>query len=281
MAMFVGDGLNKRSNRQAAMDAGAAEARGQVLTAEQKEAITRWDEVLKDVAPPHADLQEEVDNYRKGYVGALAERAEVVLEWHFIPVYFPLLADFWGLMLIGIGLFKLGILQGDWPVRFYVRMAIVGYAVGLVVNGISTYLMLASNFDPVTFVLANAPHQIGRVSTVLAHLAVLIIALKQQWAGWLTNRLAAVGRMALSNYISHSVICSLVFYSPGLALMGQLERYQLYYVVAAIWVFNLVWSPWWLARFRFGPLEWCWRSLTYWRRQPMRRAATEAAVAPA
>jgi uncharacterized protein len=263
------------------MDARAAEARGQVLTAEQKEAITRWDEVLEDVAPSRADLQKEVDNYRKGYVGALTERAAMVLEWHFIPVYFPLLADFWALMLIGIGLFKLGILQGDRPLRFYVRMALAGYAIGIVVNGVSTYLMLASNFDPVTFVLANVPHQIGRVSIALAHLAVLMIALKQQWMPWLTDRLAAVGRMALSNYISQSVICSLVFYRPGFGLMGQLERYQLYYVVAAVWAFNLLWSPWWLARFRFGPLEWCWRSLTYWRRQPMRHDAPRAAVAPA
>ena len=281
MAMFVGDGLSKRSGRQAAMDARAAEARGQVLTAEQKEAITQWDETLKEVAPPRADLQKEVDNYRSGYVGALTERAQMVLKWHFIPVYFPVLADFWALMLIGIGLFKLGILQGDRPLGFYVRMAVVGYTIGIVVNGISTYFTVASNFDPVTFMLANAPHQIGRVSIALAHLAVLLIALKQQWVPWLTRRLAAVGQMALSNYISHSVICSLVFYSPGLALMGQLERYQLYYVVAAIWVFNLLWSPWWLARFRFGPLEWCWRSLTYWQRQPMRRETPEAAVAPA
>ena len=280
VAMFVGDGLNKRSSRQAATEARAAEARGQALTEEQKEAITGWDETLKEVAPPREDLQAEVDNYRSGYVGALKERAEVVLQWHFIPVYFPLLGDFWALMLIGIGLYKLGVLQGERPLGFYVRMAIAGYAIGIVVNGISTYLTLASNFDPVVFPLANAPHQIGRVSIALAHLAMLVIALKAAWASWLTRRVASVGRMALSNYIAHSVICSLVFYSPGLALMGQLERYQLYYVVAAIWVFNLTWSPWWLARYRFGPLEWCWRSLTYWQRQPMRRRAAEPAVAP-
>jgi uncharacterized protein len=279
MALFVADGLNKRSNRQEAAEARAAEARGQTLTDEQKEAITNWDETLEEVAPSREDLQAEVDNYRSGYVGAITERAEVVLEWHFIPVYFPLLGDFWALMLVGIGLYKLGVLQGDRPVRFYARMAIAGYAIGIVVNGISTYVMIASNFDPVVFPLANAPHQIGRVSVALAHLAVLVIALKMGWVPWLTRRLAAVGQTALSNYIAHSVICSLVFYSPGLALMGQLERYQLYYVVAAIWVFNLTWSPWWLARYRFGPLEWCWRSLTYWQRQPMRRGTPHPAVA--
>jgi uncharacterized protein len=280
MALFVGDGLNKRSSRQAATEARAAEARGQALTDDQKEAITEWDETLEEVAPPREELQAEVDNYRSGYVGALTERAEVVLEWHFIPLYFPLLGDFWGLMLIGIGLYRLGVLQGHRPLRFYVRMAVAGYAIGIVVNAISTYLMLASNFDPVVFPLANAPHQIGRVSIALAHLAMLVIVLKMRWVPWLTRRLAAVGQMALSNYISHSLICSIVFYSPGLALMGQLERYQLYYVVGAIWVFNLAWSPWWLRRFRFGPLEWCWRSLTYWQQQPMRRERVAPVVTP-
>ena len=279
MGMFAGDGLSKRSSRQAALAARAVEARGQALTEEQKEAITTWDETLAEVAPSREDLQAEVDNYRSGYIGAMTERVEILLQWHFIPVYFPLLGDFWALMLIGIALYRLGVLQGDRPVRFYVRMAIAGYAIGIVVNGLSTYVTLASNFDPVVFLLANAPHQIGRVSIALAHLATLLIAVKMHWVSWLTRRLAAVGQMALSNYIAHSVICSLVFYSPGLALMGQVERYQLYYVVAAIWAFNLTWSPWWLARYRFGPLEWCWRSLTYWQRQPMRRDAPHPVVA--
>ena len=57
---------------------------------------------------------------------------------------------------------------------------------------------------------------------------------------------------------------------PGDSTSAELERYQLYYVVLALWVFQLIVSPLWLGRYRFGPLEWCWRSLTCWRRQPMR-----------
>jgi uncharacterized protein len=132
--------------------------------------------------------------------------------------------------------------------------------------------MVAFDFDPVMHVLANIPHQIGRLATALGHMSLLVLAVKHQRAEWLTRRLAAVGRMALSNYIATSVIACLIFYAPGFALMGQLQRYQLYFVVAAVWLFNLTWSPWWLARYRFGPLEWAWRSLTYWKRQPMRPA---------
>ena len=266
-AMIAADAFKKRSDRNVVLEARAAETRGQALTAAQKEAITEWDEARKEFTP--AALQEEVNNYRSGYLGALKERAKVVAQWHFIPVYFPLLADFWGLMLLGIGLYKIGVLQGERPLGFYVRMAIAGYAIGIIVNAVSTYVIVASNFDLVTSAFANIPHQIGRVAMALAHLALLIIVVKQQWVPWLTRRLAAAGQMALSNYIGTSIICSLIFYSPGLRLMGQLERYQLYYVVAGVWLLILAWSPWWLSRFRFGPLEWAWRSLTYWKRQPM------------
>jgi uncharacterized protein len=66
------------------------------------------------------------------------------------------------------------------------------------------------------------------------------------------------------------VIYGLVFYGYGFNLFDKLQRYQLYYVVLGTWIFSLVWSPIWLKYFRFGPLEWVWRSLTYWKRQPMR-----------
>jgi uncharacterized protein len=79
--------------------------------------------------------------------------------------------------------------------------------------------------------------------------------------------------MAFSNYITQSVITAFFFTGYGLKMYGKLERYQLYYVVGAIWIFQLIVSPIWMRHFRFGPLEWCWRSLTYWKRQPMRLAA--------
>jgi len=86
----------------------------------------------------------------------------------------------------------------------------------------------------------------------------------------LTTRLAAVGQMALTNYVMHSIICAFIFYGFGFGLFGRLQRFELYYVVFGIWLFQLVVSPVWLRNFRFGPLEWLWRSLTYWKPQPMK-----------
>jgi uncharacterized protein len=274
---LLGDAFNKRSQKTEGTAALAAEAAGRTLTEEEKEARETWTGVLERQAPSRAQMQEEVDAYRSGYIGALEQRAELNRKFHFIPLYFPLYIDFWALMLIGMGLYKAGVLQGERPPGFYVRMAVVGYAIGLPLNATAAYLMYAWNFDFIGNEFANvASFQIGRVATVLAHLSTIVIVVKRGWLRGLSDRLAAVGRMAFSNYIAHSVICSLIFYSPGLALMGQLQRYQLYFVVFGIWAFNLLWSPWWLSRFRFGPLEWCWRSLTYWRRQAMRRSEPAA-----
>ena len=89
----------------------------------------------------------------------------------------------------------------------------------------------------------------------------------------LMERFAAVGRMAFTNYLLHSIILTTVFYGYGFGLYGTIPRFwQMGFVVAVIG-FQLWLSPWWLARFRFGPAEWLWRSLTYWRLQPMRHTA--------
>jgi uncharacterized protein len=85
-----------------------------------------------------------------------------------------------------------------------------------------------------------------------------------------TRRLAAVGQMALTNYIMHSVVAATIFCGFGFGLFNTLQRHELYYIVFAIWIFQLIASPIWLKYFQFGPLEWGWRSLTYRARQPMR-----------
>jgi uncharacterized protein len=104
----------------------------------------------------------------------------------------------------------------------------------------------------------------------LGHAALLLLVCRYRvWRG-LQARLAAVGRMAFSNYILHSLIYGFVFYGYGLNLFNKLERYQLYCLIPGMWMGSLLWSPAWLRRVRFGPLEWVWRSLTYWKRQPMR-----------
>jgi uncharacterized protein len=92
--------------------------------------------------------------------------------------------------------------------------------------------------------------------------------------------LASVGRMAFSNYLAQSLICTFLFYGWGLGLWGSFDRSGLALVVVAVWIAHLAWSPWWLARFRFGPAEWLWRTMTYARPQPMLADRADALTDP-
>jgi len=84
----------------------------------------------------------------------------------------------------------------------------------------------------------------------------------------ITRPFAAVGRMAFTNYLAQTIICTFIFYGHGLGLFGQVERKIQILIVFAVWIAQLIISPIWLRYFKFGPAEWIWRSLTYWKLQP-------------
>ena len=174
------------------------------------------------------------------------------------------------MMFIGMGLMKLGVLGGRSSVRAYAWMAIAGYAIGLPLNIYTAYIIIRANFEPVVQTFSAVTYDVGRLSIAFGHLGIIMLLCKTKTMQWLTNSLGAVGQMAFSNYIMHSVVCAFLFTGYGFAMYGRLQRYQVYYVVAAIWIFQMIASPIWLRHFRFGPLEWGWRSLTYWKKQPMR-----------
>jgi uncharacterized protein len=100
-----------------------------------------------------------------------------------------------------------------------------------------------------------------------------MLACQRSQGGRLYRAFAATGQMALTNYLLQTVICTTLFYGHGFGLYGSVERTGQILIVFAIWAATLAWSPWWLARFRFGPFEWAWRTLTYMKPQPMRREA--------
>lgn len=87
-------------------------------------------------------------------------------------------------------------------------------------------------------------------------------------------RLAPVGQMALTNYISHSVICTTIFYGYGFGLYDKLAPTVTFLLVFVIYGAQIIVSRWWMSRFRFGAMEWVWRSATYGQIQPIRRVNT-------
>ncbi len=112
----------------------------------------------------------------------------------------------------------------------------------------------------------------GQYALAAGYLGLVVTLLgSPSWARRL-GRLAPMGRMALTNYIMHSVILTTVFYGYAGGMFGQLSRAPQMLMVAVIIIFQMYFSAWWLKRYRFGPLEWVWRSLTYKSIQPMRVA---------
>jgi uncharacterized protein len=176
-----------------------------------------------------------------------------------------------GLMAWGMALMKSGLLTGGWPRRRYARAAVLAYAIGLPLSALLAWACWASSFETLLtadiYYVANLP---VRMMVMIGHVMALLWVVTKAPTGALLRRIAAAGRMALSNYLATSVLMTTLYYGYGLALYGQLTRWEVYLTVVPIWGLMLLWSAPWLAHFNYGPLEWVWRSLARRQFQPMR-----------
>lgn len=253
-----------------ALAADAAKAAGAQLTEEQLDAQEAWQDELKKAKPDAAELTRVNAAFGGSFTSALKERAALVAQFHFRPYYYPSLWDMLCMMLFGMAFIRTGVLTAERSYRFYVTTAAVAYGLGLTAHMWMVWRNIAVNFDHVATGFIASPYEPARIAVCFGHVAVIMMVLKAGVLGRITSGLAAVGRMAFSNYILQSIVCSTIFYGYGFDLFGKLQRYQVYYVVLGCWALNVGFSMLWLRYFRIGPLEWCWRSLTYWHRQPMR-----------
>lgn len=256
--------------------ADSVKQRGDSLTKEQTGAITKWEERLKEHTPDSAKIAKELEVMRGGYWGIATHQAPNLTHWQSWGMY-RYFFDIFSMMLLGIAALRLGIITGARPARVYALLVLVGYGVGLAVNYWELRVVLGGDFSLLAFERSNVTYDVGRLFMTLGHLGIIMLFCKSGILPWLQRALAALGRMAFTNYIVHSIICAFVFYGFGFALYGTLSRHELYYVVGAIWLFQLIVSPLWLARFRFGPLEYLWRWLTYGERPAFRVASTRSA----
>lgn len=180
----------------------------------------------------------------------------------------------WDILLcffIGMALYKSGYLVGNKSNALYASVAFIGISLGIAINYFhlrQQYQLKFDNFQLIQNVKFSY-YEIRRVSQTLGYLSLLILVYKITPFKKILNVFAPVGQMAFTNYLSQSIFTSIIFY--GFGLFATLQRYEIYYVVAAIWLFQIVTSHIWLRYFRFGPFEWVWRSLTYLKKQPMKR----------
>ena len=185
-----------------------------------------------------------------------------------------------GLMLLGMAGYKSGFLTGQWSRRRYGQIAAVLGGASVALFGFAAWRILQADFDPFTYypweqIYVSAMHPFSALGY-----AALIMLIFGNRRSAIADRFAAVGRAAFTNYLGATLIGIALFYDFGLGLFGEVSRGQAWLFTPLVWAIMLLWSKPWLDRYRYGPFEWAWRSLSRWRWEPMRRVPeAQAAVA--
>lgn len=221
--------------------------------------------------PPAAYIAEQLALFRGSYEGILRHRFadQAFSPLAMLPFIGP---ETLAYMLLGMASLKSGLLAGAWQRKRYWKWMLVCFGIAL-----PAYIAIAAYMVRENFSLLAVVTGVMAATTPFRPLMILgwacLILLLMRPGGALTARISAAGRMAFTNYLVTSLICTTLFYGYGLGLYGHLSRWQVYLVVAAVWALMLLWSKPWLTHFRFGPFEWLWRSLARLRFQPFRGPA--------
>ena len=216
--------------------------------------------------------QAQREAYGSGsYADANARRlADLGWMMGMLPIFGPLVL---GLFLLGAWLLRAGVLTRPHEhLPLYRRLRAAGFLVGLPLALWAFWVMPTADHGrmDITVAAVTAATFLANLLLCLGYVAVIALLMEQpRWRSRLLV-LAPAGRMALTNYLTQSILCTAIFYGYGLGYFEQLPRFWQVPFVLAVYALQVAFSHWWLARFRFGPAEWLWRSLTYLRPQPMR-----------
>jgi uncharacterized protein len=247
------------------------------LTDRQVEMKQAWMGMQEHTKPEN--LRKDADKLinalgNQGYGGVFMTLLPINTKLQSSKFYGSSFFDVLALFFLGMALFKYGVVTGKQPKKTYWLMMLICYPIALALSYWNLHSWLAVNFDFTRIVekLGFEYYEFRRTLMTLGHMSLIILLYQYGVFKFLWRWMARVGQMAFTNYLVQSIICTLFFYGYGLGYFGKLQRYETYYVVFAVWAFQIVFSNVWLHYFRFGPFEWAWRSLTYWNRQPMKKA---------
>jgi uncharacterized protein len=252
----------------AARRADAAETRqraGIALTSDETRAIETWRQRLGRMRPDAGAVRRETEQRLGGYRDNLAAMYTLANKLNQPPEFFYWVLDSLAFLFLGAAFLKWGIIQGARSVRFYLGLALAGYAVGVPIRVAQAVPVLAADFQLPVF-WGGIPNQLGRAGVTFGHLAVLMLILKTEFGRRVMHPFGQTGRLALSNYIAQTIICQWILF-PGFAfgLFGRFGLAELWAIAFAISVVLVGASVVYLRWFRIGPLEWLLRRLAYGR----------------
>jgi uncharacterized protein len=220
---------------------------------------------------PSAEKQQaELDIYRGSWWNQMEHRSKNALMFETFLFATNIGWRSGGLILIGMGLYKLGVFNATCSKRFYLAMVAIGFAVGLPLVAYGVYRNEAEGWSvEYSFFIGPLFNYWGSILVALGWVGVVMLICQHRAWHRLTAPLSATGRMALSCYLLQSILATSFYNGHGLGWFGYHERWQQYVTVVVIWIVCLIFASVWLRYFRFGPMEWLWRSLTYWKLQPL------------
>lgn len=225
-----------------------------------------------DWQPTIEATAEEIAIYQGGWLEQMNHRVPKALEMESSIFFLWALWRVGGLMLLGMALFKLGLFSAERSPACYGTLIAAALVVGVPAIVYGMHRNFALGWDVrYSFFFGAQYNYWASIPVSLGWVGLVMLACRQPGLAPLTRPFAAVGRMAFTNYILQTVLCTTIFYGHGFGFFGHAERVDQIAVVVAVWALLLVISPIWLHYFLFGPLEWLWRSVTYLQRQPLRR----------
>lgn len=269
MIFHAGLFVNIRMLSNAASEVEALPA-GTVLTEEQQSSLDAWSGFQEGMFGTPEMIAEEMTIKKSGYIDNFVASAQANIVTQTVALLAFGIWDALSMMLLGMALMKWGVFDASRSMGFYLKLMLVGFGLGIPLNSWETFSFVNSGFEISGIALARPTYDIGRLLLAFGYIGLVMTICKSGILTRARSALAAVGQMALTNYLSQSIICNFIFMGFGLGLAGELQRYQVFYVVLGVWIFQLILSSWWLKRYRFGPAEWLWRSMTYKHKQAMR-----------
>jgi uncharacterized protein len=223
-------------------------------------------------SPTEEQIEQDIESMQGDWTEQMEMRVQESLSVQTEGLFFYLFWRISGLMLVGMALYQWGILGGERRASFYRNLALICLPLGLALIGMGVWKNISTGFQYLpSFFLYSQFNYWGSLLVCLGYIGLIALMVKASAWSALRNRLAAVGRLALTCYLGQTLIATTIFFGHGLGLYGQVPRAGQFGIFLAVSVFQLWLAPLWLKHFRQGPLEWLLRGAVYGSLPPLRR----------